>query len=251
MLGIRIALRYLRTRPVALLAACATAIAVTLAYVPLPVMDGFLVLFREKLRATACDVQVDVALAPGPTHDAEAAAVAAALAGPVVGTVGESHPREQIPRPRPGGAPCAPPAPRPGADEGRHEHVLERRELREQVVELEDEAELAIPNRRAAPRRGARQVLVPVPEASPVGRVEDPEAVEERALPDARAADDRQHLAAADREIDALQHRQRLAPDLVGPGQPLRGEDRPATHGAAPGSGRGGPPGVPAARRRR
>ena len=86
--------------------------------------------------------------------------------------------------------------PRPRISAGHHD-VLERREVGQQVMELEDEADLAVAERRqlalvhGRQRRGRR--TTPAPDGRPVERAEH---VQQRALADARLADD-DHLLAA------------------------------------------------------
>src|SRR5262249_45706269 len=48
-----------------------------------------------------------------------------------------------------------------------------------------------------------------------IGRIESAENVQQRALADARGADNRHHLAALEREVDAAQHRQPVGADDV------------------------------------
>lgn len=68
-LGWTLAWRYLRRRRVAWLALCAVVLTVTIAYVPGPVMDGFIKLLKQNLRDTVADVQVDLLGLPTPAED--------------------------------------------------------------------------------------------------------------------------------------------------------------------------------------
>ena len=73
------------------------------------------------------------------------------------------------------------------------------RQLGQQVIELEDHAELAVPQRVAG--RG-RQIVDPpavVVDFALVGRVERAQQVQQRALARAALADDRQELARGER----------------------------------------------------
>ena len=75
----------------------------------------------------------------GPLHLA-----AGQLARLVLQAVAQADALEQRGRPLRSVAALAPASPDRVADHRRHQHVLERRELRQQVVELEDEAEGAV-----------------------------------------------------------------------------------------------------------
>ena len=91
-------------------------------------------------------------------------------------------------------------------EEQGHLHVLDGGELRQEMMKLKDESDLAIPERHA------RLVVHPVdrvfanPDFARIDRVEPAEHVKERALPDARRADNREHLAACDAEVEPAQH---------------------------------------------
>ena len=99
-------------------------------------------------------------------------------------------------------------------DPHRHLGVLERGELRQQVMELEDEADVAVaearpPRRPAAPSARRRRSTI----AAGVGAIEPAEHVQQRALADAGRADNRHHLAGLDRQVEIAQHGQRRAAD--------------------------------------
>ena len=100
---------------------------------------------------------------------------------------------------------------RPRATAGDHlrQHdVFERRELRQQMVELVDEAE------RAAPQQGAVLVgqaaaIAPLDQhGAAIGPLEQPGDMQQRRFAGARRADQRDDLAGPQREVDAVQHRQ-------------------------------------------
>ena len=112
------------------------------------------------------------------------------------------------------------------ADHGRHRDVLQRRELRQQVVELEDEADLLVAELREPVVRLREHVAAAVFYASGGGPVERAEQVEQRALARAALPDDRHHLALAHRERHAAQHLQLARLGLVRLAQPVGREQR-------------------------
>src|SRR6185369_4460228 len=92
------------------------------------------------------------------------------------------------------------------ADAKRHGDVVERREFRQQVVELVDETEMAVAPLALLGRRERREVAA-AEEDTPAGRrLEPAEQVQQRALARPRRADDGEGLAAPHRQVDALQH---------------------------------------------
>ena len=96
-------------------------------------------------------------------------------------------------------------------DQRRGQHVLERRQLGQQVVELEDEAERLVADLIAL--LGPQVVDAALLEVDPtlVGPIERAEQVEHGALAGARVADDAEELTVAHVEIEAAQDL-----DLVG-----------------------------------
>ena len=81
-------------------------------------------------------------------------------------------------------------------DERRHRHVLERGELGQQVVELEDEADRCDCGSRPAAPAPCAVTSSPSKRMLPaVGRSSVPSTCRKRRLADARGADDRDHLA--------------------------------------------------------
>ena len=106
----------------------------------------------------------------------------------------------------------------------RHAGVLERGEFGEQVVELEHEADVTVAEGDERVARHRAEVRVADANRSAVDRVEPAEDVQQRALADARGADDRHHLARLDEEIEAAQHRQRRRPHGVALVDAGRGE---------------------------
>ena len=91
-------------------------------------------------------------------------------------------------------------------DAHRHLGVLERAELGQQVVELEDEADVAVAKRHELRVGQIPQRAVGDPDAAGVDRVEPAQHVQQRALADARGADDGDHLALLDRDVEVAQH---------------------------------------------
>jgi hypothetical protein len=116
--------------------------------------------------------------------------------------------------------------PRQAGDHLRHDDVLERRELRQQVVELIDEAD-----RRAA-QRGARAVGqlrgggAPEIDLAAVGLFEEPRHVQQRRLAGARRRDERDRLARLQLERHAAQDVQRRPRLLVGALDPVERQRR-------------------------
>ncbi|MCI0341247.1 MAG: FtsX-like permease family protein [Planctomycetales bacterium] len=80
-LALRLALRYVRRRTVAALSLTAVAGAVLIAYVPSPVMEGWLAVFRENLRTTGGDVQVEILCPRNPELLPEAEKILSGLPG--------------------------------------------------------------------------------------------------------------------------------------------------------------------------
>ncbi len=82
-LAFRLALRYVRRRFVAALSLTAVAGAVLIAYVPSPVMEGWIAVFREKLRTTGGDVQAEILCPRNPEVLPEAEEILSRLPGVV------------------------------------------------------------------------------------------------------------------------------------------------------------------------
>ncbi|MNT02675.1 hypothetical protein D3C72_1371810 [compost metagenome] len=145
--------------------------------------------------------QDDLAAVHQRARDAHALLLAARkLARPVLGAVFQAQARKQLTRPR-----VARRALGAGIDGG-HLDVAGGRQVLHEVVALEDEAEVL------APQRGER---VAVERADVLARhgvgagarpVEAAEDVHERRLARARGADDGQHFAVADVQVDIFQH---------------------------------------------
>src|SRR5262245_19565278 len=91
-------------------------------------------------------------------------------------------------------------------DQQRHQNVLERRQLGQQVVELKNEAEGLIPQR--VPFAGRQVIDAPAGklDRALIGPVQRAEQVQKRALAGTRGADDAEELALVNIELDAAQH---------------------------------------------
>ena len=100
-------------------------------------------------------------------------------------------------------------------DAQRHLGVLDRAELRQQVVELEHEPHVLVAERDHRLVREAAELDLVDADRARVGRVEPAQDVQQRALADARRSDDGHHLAALEREIEILEHGQARAADGV------------------------------------
>jgi len=95
---------------------------------------------------------------------------------------------------------------RHAADPQRHGDVVARAELGQQVVELVDEAQVAVAQR--ALLRGAQpgERLLHQRDAAGRRRIQPAQQVQQRALARARSTDDGHGLARAHREVHALEH---------------------------------------------
>ena len=114
----------------------------------------------------------------------------------------------------------------------RHLGVLERAELRQQMMKLEDEADALVPepDERGIVERtstGAPSIAT-VPFVGPIEPAQD---VQQRALADAGRADNRHHLARLDLQIEIAQHGQRRPADRVALDDSARFEEWHARHG--------------------
>src|SRR5258708_18175043 len=89
--------------------------------------------------------------------------------------------------------------------EGRQD-IFEHAQFREQVIELEDEPESAVAQFIPRSRRQIVDSLIVERHFTHVGAVEQPQKVQERALPRARLPDNRYKLAPSDFDVDPAQH---------------------------------------------
>ena len=119
---------------------------------------------------------------------------------------------------------------RGAAHEQRHRDVLERRELRQQMVELVDEAERAIAQPAAV--RVAQRAHRLADDAHLAGRrlIETADELQQRRLARARRADDRDAIALRDGELDAAQHFDVAADVAERLDEPARLEHRCCAH---------------------
>ena len=111
-------------------------------------------------------------------------------------------------------------------DEQRHRHVLQRRELGQQVVKLVDKPERPVAEHPALDLRLAADVPAGHAHLARARRIESAENMEKRALAGAGRPDDRNPLARGDFEIDAEQHGDGLAPLIERLVNVAAGEDR-------------------------
>ena len=100
------------------------------------------------------------------------------------------------------------------ADQPGQHHVLGCVELREQVVELEDEAQLGVAELGQRVRIAREEILALEEHAAPRRPVERAQHVQQGRLPDAGASQHRELLARRDSQIDPAQHLE-LAERLV------------------------------------
>ena len=115
---------------------------------------------------------------------------------------------------------------RQSGDAHRHLGVLDRRELGQQVVELEDEPDPVVAQRHQLGVGHRRELGVADGDRSAIGAVEPAEDVEQGAFPHARRADNRHHFARLDLQIEILQHGQPMAADRVALDDAARVEKR-------------------------
>ena len=142
----------------------------------------------------------------------------------VVEALAEAHPREQLPRASLEVGGRGTPSPR--GDQRRHEDVLQHRALRQQVVLLEDEADLAVA-KGGEVGLGQREGVAPEErDLTRGGRLERAQDVEERALPAPRGPHDAERLAGSEAEVHALEDRQGAAGRVVALGDGLHLEQR-------------------------
>src|SRR5438093_1450311 len=131
------------------------------------------------------------------------------------------------------------------ADQERHHGVFGGAELRQKVVELKHESQIAVAVTRPLQRRGRRDVAAPEQDGAFVRTVDGAHQVQERRLAGPRFPQDCDHLTAPHGEIQAPQHLH--APSLRAERLPKRNATqnrlaRRATHSAGPPRGRGAPP---------
>ena len=92
------------------------------------------------------------------------------------------------------------------ADQLRDDHILDRGEIGEQMVELVDEAEPLAPRPRAAGLVEIGGLLAPDPDRALEAALEQPHRLQQGGLARARGAEQSDDLALGDGEIDPAQH---------------------------------------------
>ena len=92
------------------------------------------------------------------------------------------------------------------ANAQRHGHVVQRAELRQQMVELVDEAEVTVAPAPLFGRIQRGEVAAHQFDLARGGRIQPAQQVQQRALARARGADDGQRLAGTHLQVDATQH---------------------------------------------
>jgi hypothetical protein len=122
-----------------------------------------------------------------------------------------------------------------------HLDVLERRELRQQVVQLEDETDVPVAVGGEPARVAGEDLLATKEQSAGVRGVETAEAVQEGRLADARVADDRHGLPFADFQVEPLQDADAALARAVGLVNAARAQDR-LTHSGSPPPDRDAPP---------
>jgi len=97
----------------------------------------------------------------------------------------------------------------------RHLGVLERGELRQQMMELKHEADVTVSKRHDVIVGHRRDVGVADRDRAAIHAIQPAQHVQQRALPHARRADDRDHLAGIDLEIEIAEDGERRRADRV------------------------------------
>ena len=93
-------------------------------------------------------------------------------------------------------------------DQRRYHHVLQRRELRQELVELEDEADVLVAESGQLLATEAARLRAVYNEAPAIRRVQRADNLEQGGLARAAGAYDRHDLARVDGQVDSLQHLQ-------------------------------------------
>lgn len=128
---------------------------------------------------------------------------------------GESHFGEEAHRPQLGLLLIRP------VQQAWHHNILERGELREQVVKLENESEIAVPYTVELQLAALTGIGPPDENPPRIGQVEGPEKMEQGALSRSRGAENNDYLTFLGREIDTLQDLYRSLRPVKRPAQPL------------------------------
>src|SRR5262249_15280075 len=156
-------------------------------------------------------------------REGDALALAAAqLVRLVLHALAQAHPRQRAHRQ------LAPLARAHAAVDERQLDVLQRRGARQELERLEDEANLAVAQRRQRVLAQTAHVLAAQAVGAPARRVEAAEDVEQRRLARPGLPDDGHVLAALDGEAHLAERVDRLGPHLVDAGHALELEQRAA-----------------------
>ena len=151
----------------------------------------------------------------------------------------EADGSEEVRRAPPGGLPGG------ASDELGHHHVLERRELPQQVVKLEDEPDEPVPDLAGLPRPQTGEVHAAQPDRTAARAVERAEEVEERGLPCPARADDRDRLPLRNAQVyppEYLEFTPVLTPEAL---RETLGDEHEFTHGGLLPPAGGARPGAP------
>ena len=82
----------------------------------------------------------------------------------------------------------------PALDQSRHTGILDRRELRQEMMKLEDKTDSSIPKVRLLIFRQVKHILAVEVDRSCGGAVQRPDNMEQRALSCSRGSDNRNQL---------------------------------------------------------
>jgi hypothetical protein len=99
----------------------------------------------------------------------------------------------------------------PSLDQSRHTGILERGELRQEVMKLKDKPDASIPKLSLLTLRPMEHILAVEVDRPRRGTVEGPDNMEQGALPGSRGPDNGNQLATLNLQIDAFQHRECLS----------------------------------------
>ena len=94
----------------------------------------------------------------------------------------------------------------------RHQHILQHRALRKQMMRLKDESEAAVAHRREPDLVQPGQILAFEPHVAPGGLVQCAHQVQQRALATPGRSHNRHRVARRQLEVDLLQDPQRFGP---------------------------------------
>ena len=92
------------------------------------------------------------------------------------------------------------------ADEGGDADILQRREFGQQVVGLEDEADVLVAETCQLPLLQSEDIGIPIMQGAGVGAVEGAENLQQGGLAGTRGTDNGDHLALLDADTHVFQH---------------------------------------------